>query len=130
MTGSVMSGPSESPGELILQKLNDGENALLGFAAGAIEAVMTQPLTFCKNSAQQGIPITMHPAVIFRGTTASMINDGTLTAMQFMMVGWFQKAFTGEKLRELSMAESMVSAFAGGLVSGVLKHHYVHNFLQ
>ena len=33
-------------GELVLQRLNDFENGALGFLAGAIEAVATQPLTY------------------------------------------------------------------------------------
>ena len=45
-------------GELVLQRLNDFENGALGFLAGAIEAVATQPLTYWKN----GSPIQDHAA--------------------------------------------------------------------
>ena len=82
-------------GELVLQRLNDSENGALGFLAGAIEAVATQPLTYWKNAAQQGLGFTLNPRLLYRGTTVSAINDGTLTAFQFAASGWFQKLFAG-----------------------------------
>ena len=106
-------------GELVLQRLNDFENGALGFLAGAIEAVATQPLTYWKNAAQQGLGFTLNPRLLYRGTTVSAINDGTLTAFQFAASGWFQKLFAGGVVRELSPAETLASAFLGGCASGV-----------
>ena len=99
-------------GELVLQRLNDSENGALGFLAGAIEAVATQPLTYWKNAAQQGLGFTLNPRLLYRGTTVSAINDGTLTAFQFAASGWFQKLFAGGVVRELSPAETLASTLA------------------
>ena len=62
----------------VLQKLGDGQNAMLGVAAGGIEAAATQPLTYAKNCFQQRTPLSLVPRVVYRGTPASMAADGTL----------------------------------------------------
>jgi len=75
----------------VLQKLGDGQNALLGVAAGGIEAAATQPLTYAKNCFQQRTPLSLVPRVVYRGTPASMAADGTLIGTQFACCGFLQK---------------------------------------
>ena len=72
----------------VLQKLGDGQNAMLGVAAGGIEAAATQPLTYAKNCFQQRTPLSLVPRVVYRGTPASMAADGTLIGTQFACCGF------------------------------------------
>ena len=104
---------------LVLQKCSDSENLVLGMAAGAIEAVATQPLTYTKNARQQGLPYTLNPRLLYRGVLASAANDSTLTGVQFVLAGFFQKLITGGKQRSLTFAEEVGAGMASGAVSGI-----------
>ena len=74
----------------VLQRLTDAQNALLGVAAGAIEAASTQPLTYTKNCIQQKVRVSLDPRIMYRGTPASMLADGTLIGAQFWVCGFLQ----------------------------------------
>ena len=102
----------------ILQRLDDGRNCFLGVCAGGIEAALTQPLTYVKNSLQQGVRVRLDPRIVYRGTGASCLADGTLIGTQFVVCGSLQKQLAGPTTRQLSFWEEMCCALASGAASG------------
>ena len=70
---------SENP----LTKLSPLESVGLGVAAGTIEVCCLQPMLYCKNATQQGLPFTLNPAILYRGLTMSIMNMSILTGVQF-----------------------------------------------
>ena len=103
----------------MLQRLTDAQNALLGVAAGAIEAASTQPLTYTKNCIQQKVKVSLDPRIMYRGTPASMLADGTLIGAQFWVCGFLQKLIVKGNPRDLTFAEEVGSAYLAGFASGV-----------
>ena len=103
----------------VLQRLTDAQNALLGVAAGAIEAASTQPLTYTKNCIQQKVKVSFDPRIMYRGTPASMLADGTLIGAQFWVCGFLQKLIVKGSPRDLTFAEEVGSAYLAGFASGV-----------
>ena len=103
----------------VLQRLTDAQNALLGVAAGAIEAASTQPLTYTKNCIQQKVKVSFDPRIMYRGTPASMLADGTLIGAQFWVCGFLQKLIVKGNPRDLTFAEEVGSAYLAGFASGV-----------
>jgi len=103
----------------VLQRLTDAQNALLGVAAGAIEAASTQPLTYTKNCIQQKVKVSLDPRIMYRGTPASMLADGTLIGAQFWVCGFLQKLIVKGNPRDLTFAEEVGSAYLAGFASGV-----------
>ena len=103
----------------MLQRLTDAQNALLGVAAGAIEAASTQPLTYTKNCIQQKVKVSFDPRIMYRGTPASMLADGTLIGAQFWVCGFLQKLIVKGNPRDLTFAEEVGSAYLAGFASGV-----------
>lgn len=99
-------------------KLNAGELAAAGFVTGAIEVIILQPMLYCKNATQQGLPLTLDPRTLYRGVFMSVGNMATLTMLQFPLTGAVKKAITGGAERPLSDAEKLGSAFIGGGLSG------------
>ena len=81
---------------------------------------MLQPMLYCKNATQQGIPLTFSPAVLYRGLTVSVTNMGILTGLQFPLTGAVGKAIKGGEEREMSSAEKMGAGFTGGAISGLV----------
>jgi hypothetical protein len=45
------------------------------FSAAFIEAVLLQPTLYWKNARAQGLPFTMSPSYIYRGTFTSIVNE-------------------------------------------------------
>jgi len=101
-----------------LRKLDENENIRLGIAAGAIDAVLTQPLQYWKNAFQQGLPFTMNPKLLCRGTGASVCNMGTTTGFQFVTSGFYQKLITGGADQKMSYGQEVAAASLGGASSG------------
>lgn len=101
----------------VLQLLDDGRNTFLGVCAGVVEAAATQPLTYVKNSLQQGVRLRIQD--IYRGTGASCLADGTLIGSQFVICGSLQKALVGGSARSLEFGEEVGCALAAGAASGV-----------
>ena len=99
--------------------MTDAQNALLGVAAGAIEAASTQPLTYTKNCIQQKVRVSLDPRIMYRGTPASMLADGTLIGAQFWVCGFLQKLIVKGNPRDLTFAEEVGSAYLAGFASGV-----------
>lgn len=103
-----------------MQELNATQNAAVGMACGTIEVCIDQPLLYWKNAAQQGMPFTLKPSLMYRGLVASISNMAALTAIQFFGTGLIKRAIVGGEDRALSSSETLVSAFAGGAISGIV----------
>ena len=101
-----------------LTALSPLENVGLGVAAGTIEVCTLQPMLYCKNAAQQGLPFTVNPAVLYRGLTMSVVNMSILTGLQFPLTGIVSKAITRGENRKLDSAEQIGAGFIGGALSG------------
>mgnify|MGYP001983819370 CR=1 FL=1 len=100
--------------------LSAAENMALGVAAGTIEVSMLQPMLYCKNASQQGLPFTLNPAVLYRGLSMSVLNMSILTGVQFPITGMCQGLVTGGQKRKLSSPEQITAAFMGGAASGIV----------
>ena len=79
---------------------------------------MLQPMLYCKNATQQGIPLTLNPAVLYRGVGVSIGNMVVLTGLQFPLTAAVANTITGGQDRALSTAEKIASGFLGGAISG------------
>lgn len=83
-----------------------------------LQVVMLQPMLYCKNATQQGIPLTLDPRVLYRGVGVSIGNMVVLTGLQFPLTGAVAKTITGGVDRPLGKSEKIASGFAGGAISG------------
>uniref|UniRef100_A0A7S3K4K9 Mitochondrial carrier protein n=1 Tax=Aureoumbra lagunensis TaxID=44058 RepID=A0A7S3K4K9_9STRA len=103
----------------VLTKLGDEKNLFLGTLAGIVEAFITQPLTYLKNSLQQRDALKFNPRIWWRGSYASCACDGILIGCQFMVCGFLQKQLLRGEYRALSMSEEMFAGFTAGGISGL-----------
>ncbi len=94
-------------------------NTLAGASAGIIEIVLLQPMLYCKNATQQGLPLTANPRVLYRGAAVSATNMAVLTGIQFPIANWFATTVCGAVGRKQTAGEKIASGFFGGLVSGL-----------
>lgn len=101
------------------QKLTPWENTMVGISAGIIEVTVLQPMLYCKNATQQGLPFTKDPRVLYRGLAMSVTNMAILTGLQFPLVGAVTKVITQGETRRLTDFEQIASGFTGGVISGV-----------
>ena len=101
-----------------LTALSPLENVGLGVAAGTIEVCILQPMLYCKNAAQQGLPFTVNPAILYRGLTMSVVNMSILTGLQFPLTGIVSKTITRGEDRKLESSEQISAGFIGGALSG------------
>merc|ERR1711964_576488 len=91
----------------------------LGAAAGAIAAVKLQPLLYCKNMVQQKLPITFEPRKWYRGLGMNCGSMTLLTGLQFLTSSKLKQFLTGGANRNLTNGETLLSALAGGMLSGI-----------
>lgn len=82
----------------------------IGMSAGAIEVIALQPMLYCKNATQQRLPLTLHPATLYRGVGASVGNMAMLTGLQYPV-------FTAI---DRHAQWPLVSSFASGALSGLI----------
>ena len=78
-----------------MKRLLPAQNAALGALAGTIEVLLLQPMLYCKNAAQQSLPLSLDPRVLYRGVGISVSNMTVLTAVQFPLTGALSSALTG-----------------------------------
>lgn len=110
--------PQHTTSDDKLRNLSDHENLLLGVATGVVEQCAVQPLVFWKNSVQQGMPLTMNPKIVYRGTAASCYSMATLTGIQFISSGFLQKLIAGDIKNRMTWGQEVTCAFLGGAISG------------
>eukprot|EP00483_Globobulimina_turgida_P012323 UN12346 len=103
-----------------MQELTNAQNAAVGMLVGTIEVCIDQPFLYWKNAAQQHLPFTLNPKLMYRGLLASVSNMAALTAIQFFGTGVIKRAIVGNQDRALTSSETLLSAFAGGAISGIV----------
>mmetsp|Transcript_4788 Transcript_4788/g.6568 ORF Transcript_4788/g.6568 Transcript_4788/m.6568 type:complete len:123 (+) Transcript_4788:406-774(+) len=101
------------------QKLSAVENTALGVAAGTIEVTILQPMLYCKNATQQGLPFSLDPRVLYRGLAVSIEKMSIVTGIQFPLTGLATSMITGGQNRKLSATEQISSGFIGGALSAL-----------
>eukprot|EP00729_Bicosta_minor_P006017 gene6017-7995_t len=94
-----------------MQAFSPVENATIGVAAGTIEVTILQPILYFKNAAQQGLPLSMNPRVLYRGLGMSVTNMSELVMIQQQRFG-LGILETPSKL----VAEAGASSLSRGLV--------------
>lgn len=102
----------------LLSKLSGEQNLLLGMASGMMAKMCNYPFLTWKNSVQQGLPVSVNPAVVYRGLPMGLVNFGGTTAVQFGLTGYFQKLLMSNSNMDAQTVQ-MSGAFLGGLVSGI-----------
>ena len=100
-----------------LQKLSGGENCILGMVTGVMSKCCNYPFLSWKNTVQQGLPISLNPAIVYRGLPMACLNLGGTNAVQFGTTGFFQKMLAG--MGQAQDAVTVGGAFLGGLASGI-----------
>eukprot|EP00403_Amphidinium_massartii_P033091 CAMPEP_0178443608 /NCGR_PEP_ID=MMETSP0689_2-20121128/39000_1 /TAXON_ID=160604 /ORGANISM="Amphidinium massartii, Strain CS-259" /LENGTH=267 /DNA_ID=CAMNT_0020067655 /DNA_START=188 /DNA_END=987 /DNA_ORIENTATION=+ len=101
-----------------LRKLDQNESLRLGNIVGAMDQVMTQPILYWKNSFQQGLPFTMNPRLLYRGTLASVGSMSLTTGVQSTASGMSQKLLTGGSDSRMTYSQEVLAGFLGGMASG------------
>lgn len=94
------------------------ENLALGCTAGVMTKLCNYPLLNWKNASQQGLPIALNPAQVYRGLPMACLNLGGTTAVQFWFTGVFQKILAGPD-GKMTDGQEMGAAFLGGMASGI-----------
>ncbi|GAB5372880.1 hypothetical protein AAMO2058_001702200 [Amorphochlora amoebiformis] len=102
------------------QELSEFQNALLGMTSGVIEVVALQPMNYWKNAAQQGLPLTLNPAYLYRGLGPNCINMGSCTMLQFIFGGKIKNFITGGVLRPLTFKEEVAAGLGAGMMSALV----------
>ena len=92
--------------------LTDGENFSLGVFAAFVEAVCLQPTLYWKNARAQGLPFTLNPKIIYRGTAASVLNEMQMMGMQFGCTGALQRLWMTYIVKDKSKNTNRDSAHA------------------
>lgn len=95
--------------------LTESQNFLLGVVAAFIEGIILQPTLYWKNAKAQGLPFSLNPTIIYRGTAASIYNEMQMMGLQFGLTGLFKRLNT----QELGRLGDYFSAFFGGSVSAI-----------
>jgi hypothetical protein len=73
--------------------LKETQNVVIGVIAAVIEGVILQPTIYWKTAKAQGLPFTVNPRIIYRGTGASIYNECQMMGLQFGITGYFQRSF-------------------------------------
>jgi hypothetical protein len=89
--------------------LSEGQNIAVGAVAAFTQATILQPTIFWKNAAQQGIPFTLNPCIVYRGMAAGLVNEAGQMGFQFGAAGFLKKTFGS------SPSGDMLSAMLAGV---------------
>ena len=105
-----------------MQQLSEAENSVIGALGGLIEVTIMQPMNYWKNATQQGIPLSMNPATLYRGYFANAANMAACTCFQFAVNGFMKKllAGDGDAGAPLSPQRQLVAGFISGAASASL----------
>jgi hypothetical protein len=97
--------------------------------AAFVEAALLQPTLYWKNARAQGLPFTMKPSVVYRGTSTSILNEVQMMGLQFGLTGALQRAYLSFMLNKamgdseakngvkFSFREEVIVATAGGMIA-------------
>lgn len=82
----------------------------LGAGTALFEGLLLQPTLYWKNARQQGLPFSLNPAIIYRGTGAALCNEIGQMTIQFSATRLFRGA-------DSSLAGELGAAAAGGVLT-------------
>ena len=103
----------------VMQRLSPNENLGLGLLSGMMTKMCNYPLLNWKNTAQQGLPISFKPNIVYRGCPMACMNLGATTSVQFGFVGLFQGLLNDGSGMPLPREKVLAAAFMGGVCSGI-----------
>lgn len=94
--------------------LTNTQNIALGCTAAFIEGTILQPTIYWKNARAVGLPFTMNPQMVYRGTVASVFNEMQMMGLQFGFTGFYEK-----QLSQIfgSKYDTILSATLGGITA-------------
>ena len=88
--------------------MTDAENFLVGSTAAFLEGIALQPTLYWKNTRAQNLPLTINPRIIYRGTSAAILNEMQMMGVQFGLTGFFQRMVSeGQALRSANTYTNM-----------------------
>lgn len=102
---------------------SDGQNFLLGTIAAAVSGAILQPTLYWKNARAQSLPFILTPSIVYRGTTASIINESIAGGVQFLCTGWFRRILDKDSAissRSMRQIADVGSAVLGGLSVSII----------
>uniref|UniRef100_A0A7S4EQI5 Mitochondrial carrier protein n=1 Tax=Pseudo-nitzschia australis TaxID=44445 RepID=A0A7S4EQI5_9STRA len=103
------------------RELNESQNASVGMTVGMIEVLILQPFNYAKNMVQQQRPISMSPAVMYRGVVPNCINMGSCTMIQFVVGGKLKNIVSGgNDNHKFSLQEEMKCGIVAGSISALV----------
>jgi hypothetical protein len=106
------------------ENLTERQNFLLGTIAAFIEGVILQPTLYWKNAKAQGLPFTLNPRLLYRGTGASIFNEMQMMGFQFAITKFYQDVFISRRVdkldTKLTRNEEFLSATLSGVTVGVI----------
>ncbi|KAJ1620214.1 mitochondrial carrier domain-containing protein [Pavlovales sp. CCMP2436] len=73
--------------------LTDGQNIAIATASAVATTLTLQPTLYLKTAAAHGLPFTLNPAVVYRGTTVNLANEVLMMGTQFLLTGIAKRAF-------------------------------------
>jgi len=100
-------------------ELNELQNATVGMTCGVIEVLILQPFNYAKNMVQQKMPISMSPAVMYRGVGSNCVNMGSCTMIQFAVGGKFKQMIINGEARAIKPWEEMACGLGAGFISAI-----------
>lgn len=100
--------------------LSDLENCALGLVCGTADVTLLQSTNYWKNAAQNGMPFTLDPRILYRGYFANALNNGFCVMSQFYLNGVIKKSITGGVDRPLGDGEKIAAGAAAGALSGTV----------
>merc|ERR1719419_719513 len=100
-----------------MQTLSPLENAALGVSSAFPIIAVCQPLLYLKTATQQGLPKSINPRILYRGSLANLINECWMNGGQFVLNGVTQRIVTGGKPEEMNYWKQNVAAGSAGAMS-------------
>eukprot|EP00927_Polykrikos_kofoidii_P029499 TRINITY_DN25509_c0_g1_i1.p1 TRINITY_DN25509_c0_g1~~TRINITY_DN25509_c0_g1_i1.p1 ORF type:complete len:296 (+),score=32.66 TRINITY_DN25509_c0_g1_i1:57-890(+) len=104
-----------------MQELNEGENAVLGTVAASVECVVLQPTLYLKNAAQQGLPLTADPRLLYRGLGAALCSEMGQMGVQFGCTSFMNRLIMGKDhgTRPMTVPEELGASLLGGSLAAL-----------
>ncbi|GMH67498.1 hypothetical protein TrLO_g1648 [Triparma laevis f. longispina] len=118
-SGITSTGINRTRKRHLSTQLSEFQNATVGATVGVIEVLVLQPFNYCKNMLQQGMPIEMNPAKMYRGVASNAVNMGGCTMIQFAVGGALKGALHTDKSKPMSKSQEMGAGLGAGMVSAM-----------
>lgn len=84
--------------------LTESQNVAVGAATSVVMGLVVQPTKYWKNAAQQRLPFTLDPRLVYRGLGVSLISTTGETCLAFGFTGFLKKQFGTGFYGEMSSA--------------------------